>query len=46
MTEQADREHHNGNESKKEHAHVARGVGRVEDAEEKHEEETQNRGFA
>ena len=30
MTEQTDREHHNGNGSKKEHAHVARGVGGVE----------------
>ena len=30
MTEQTDREHHNGNGIKKEHAHVARGVGRVE----------------
>ena len=30
MTEQTDRKHHNGNGNKKEHAHVARGVGRVE----------------
>ena len=30
MTEQTDREHHNENGNKKEHAHVARGVGRVE----------------
>ena len=30
MTEQTDREHRNGNGNKKEHAHVARGVGRVE----------------
>ena len=30
MTEQANREQHNGNGSKKEHAHVAQGVGRVE----------------
>ena len=30
MTEQTDHEHRNGNGNKKEHAHVARGVGRVE----------------
>ena len=30
MAEQTDREHQNGNGNKKEHAHVARGVGRVE----------------
>ena len=30
MTEQTDRKHHNGNGNKKEHAHVAQGVGRVE----------------
>ena len=30
MTEQTDREHHNGNGNKHEDAQVARGVGRVE----------------
>ena len=30
MAEQTDREHQNGNGNKQEHAHVARGVGRVE----------------